>query len=431
SWSATPGTVITYVHTLTNSGGVSDTYVITYAENLGWSVTVTPTTVYTLPPGSAVGVTATVSVPAGTLASTKDTLVITATSQITDVVFDIATDETTVPYVPGAVIAPDRSGQADPGGTITYTHILTNTGNYTETFDLTTHSTFGYAEVSPATVAELGPGVAYTGVVVTVQLPTHAAAGETEQTQVIVSFAGEQVVAWDSTQVNPITGTRYVAPNGRDENNNCTDLNYDACATMQHAVDQAATGDEVRVAYGVYTDVHATGVYTQVVYLEESLTLRGGYATDDWDTAAPVARPTVLDAAGQGRVVYVAGGITPTIEGFHLRRGYVNGDGAGLYIAAGAEPRIAQCHIYSNTASGIGSKGGGVYYGGTGNPVFERNTIYSNTAEDGGGVYLAGGSPAVWNSVIYRNTAGDLGGGLYNGSGSPTVWNNTFYSNTA
>ncbi|MEE9615772.1 MAG: right-handed parallel beta-helix repeat-containing protein, partial [Anaerolineae bacterium] len=430
SQSAAPGTVVTYTHVLSNSGAVSDTYTITYTSSLGWATSVTPTVVYTLSPGSAVPVTGTVSVPAGILSGTIDMLVITATSQFTTTIFDIATDETTVPYVPGAVIAPDRNGQADPGGTITYTHVLTNTGNYTETFDLTTHSEFGYAEVSPATVVGLGPGMAYTGVQVVVRIPAHTAAGEIEQTEVIATFAGQQEVAVDSTTVNAISRPRYVAPNGTDENNNCTDLGYNPCATVQYAVDCALTGDEVRVAQGVYTDVHTTGGYTQVVYLDKRLTLRGGYAITDWDSSDPMAHSTVLDAGGQGRVVYVAGDITPTIEGFHLWRGNVNGDGAGLYIAAGTVPTVRSNLIYSNTASGAESKGGGVYYAGGGSPLLERNIVYGNAAEDGGGFYIASGSPAVWNNVVYHNAADDLGGGLYSG-GSPTVWNNTFYSNTA
>lgn len=427
--SVAPGTTVTYTHVLSNSGAVSDTYTITYTSGLGWATSVTPTVVYTLPPGSAAPVTVTVSVPSGILSGTIDTLIITATSQFTDTVFGTATDETAVGYAPGAVIAPDRSGQADPGSTITYTHVLTNTGNYTETFDLTTHSEFGYAEVSP-TMVELRPGMAYTDVQVVVQIPVHAAAGATEQTEVIATFAGQQEVAVDFTTVNSIGGTRYVAPNGTNENNNCTNLEYNPCATVQYAVDYALGGDEVRVAQGIYTDVHTTGGYTQVVYLEKSVTLRGGYGITDWGSSDPVDRPTVLDAGGQGRVVYVAGSVAPTIEGFYLWQGDVNGDGAGLYIATGAVPTVRLNLIHSNTASGVGSRGGGVYYEGGGAPLLERNTVYNNAAEDGGGFYIAGGSPAVWNNVIYHNAAADLGGGFY-GSGSPTVWNNTFFSNTA
>jgi len=431
-----PGTVITYVHTLSNSGGISDSYVITYVSSLGWAV-VTPTVVYTLPPGSKVGVTVMVDVPAGLHRGIVGTTLVTATSQITEAVYASVKDETTVSYVPGAVIAPDRDDQVAPGGTVTYTHILTNTGNDTETFDLTTSGNFGYADLkNPTGPVELGPGESYTQVVVTVQFPDHAASGETWQTEVIVSFADdEQAVANDYTFITFISGTRYVALGGMDDNNCTLPHKVGACATVQHAVGQAITGDEVRVAQGVYTNVQVINWYTQVVYLGESLTLRGGYLTDDWDTSDPEAHETVLDASGQGRVVFVTGeDITPTIEGFHLRGGYVDGVGvdgygAGLYIAAGAAPTVQLNRIYSNTAQD--GRGGGVYYGGGATPALQRNIIYSNTAGEGAGFYVVAGTPRIFNNVVYRNDAATGGGGLYNGAGSPLVWNNTFYSNTA
>jgi hypothetical protein len=47
--------------------------------------------------------------------------------------------------VPGVELAPDRAGSANPGSVITYTHILTNTGNGSDTFHLTHHSSQGWA----------------------------------------------------------------------------------------------------------------------------------------------------------------------------------------------------------------------------------------------------------------------------------------------
>ena len=441
--SVAPGDVITHVHRLTNTGGITDTYVITYFSSRGWAV-VTPTVVYTLPPGSGVPVTATISVPTETmiLSGTADTLVITATSQITEVVYDTAVDTTTVPYVPAAVITPDPgSGEARPGNAIVYTHTVTNTGNYTETFRLKARSEYANIGIVPGETPLLGPEEAYTQVVVTVLLPTHAATGETEESQVLVELYDAEKSQWialavahDRTYVIPITGTRYIALQGTNENNNCRIPDWNPCATIQQAVDQALTGDEVRVAQGVYTDVHVhvTSGYTQVVYLEKSLTLRGGYTTSNWIASDPVARLTALDAGGQGRVIYVGAGIAPTIEGFHLRGGYASGtdNGAGLYIATWAKPTVQLNWIYSNTAQG--GYGGGVYYdGGVGTPVLQRNTVYTNTAQRGAGFYIAAGSPRVWNNVVYRNYAADRGGGLYNGTGNPLIWNNTFYSNTA
>ncbi len=432
--SVAPGAVITRVHALSNTGGVSDSYAITYASDLGWA-TVIPTAVNTLPPGGAAWVTATIGVPltgSETLSGTRDVLVITATSQLTATVYDTAVDTSTVPYAPGAILAPNYYGEGQAGDPIVYRHTLTNTGNYTETFDLTTWSEFANASVSPVRVADLGPGEAYTPVIVTVLLPTHAAAGETEQTQVIVAFAGQQIVANDYTLVTPISGVRYVAPGGTDDNNSClAPYEYGPCATVQQGVGQAVSGDDVLVAQGVYTGVRSTGGYTSVVHVDKPIALRGGYTSDDWASSDPVARETVLDAGGQGRVLVVVGeDITPTIAGFHLRRGYVEGDGAGVYVA-GAVPTVQANRIYSNTAQG--GRGGGVYYEGGGAPALQRNSVYANVAQDGAGLYVAGGSPRIWNNVLYGNSAapeGD-GGGLYCSTGASLVWNNTFYDNDA
>jgi len=437
-----PSTTVTYTHVLTNDGLYTDTYTLSYVSSPGWSASVTPTVIPNLPPNGVAPVTATVSVP-WVLSSTRGVLVVTATSQIASTIWDTATDKMTVLYAPGAVIAPDGYGQADPDRTYTYTHILTNTGNYTEMFGLTTHSAFGYARVlSPdPSVVVLGPGESLTDVRVVVWIPPHASRAETDQTEVIVSFADRQAVALDFTAINPITGTRYVAPNGRDANNNCREqLGYGPCATLQHAVDEARAGDRVKVADGVYADVHGVSAsgetYTQVVYLDKNLVLQGGYATDDWLTSNPAARQTILDADGWGRVVYITGNVTATVEGFYLRGGYVTDDGAGVYIGPDSAPTIRNNVIHDNDAdAGAGGRGGGVYYAGGGSPLLERNTVRDNTAGSGAGLYIAGGSPDVWNNVIYHNAAENDGGGLYLSAGlspgNPTVWNNTIYSNTA
>jgi hypothetical protein len=71
---------------------------------------------------------------------------------------------------------------------------------------------------------------------------------------------------------------------------------------LQTALSQAAAGDTVYVASGVYT-----GTGMQVIQLSKSITLYGG-----WDGAPggaivhdPSAYPTTLDGQGQRRVVYI------------------------------------------------------------------------------------------------------------------------------
>ncbi|HET92042.1 MAG TPA: hypothetical protein ENN99_15080, partial [Chloroflexi bacterium] len=96
--------------------------------------------------------------------------------------------------------------------------------------------------------------------------------------------------------------------------------------TIQDAVDFAVDGVIIRVATGVYTDVNTQGGLAQVVYVDKSVVIQGGY---DLDFAAPLnpdAHPTTLDAQGAGRALYITGNVSPTIEGLNI----TGGDAAGL-----------------------------------------------------------------------------------------------------
>jgi hypothetical protein len=114
---------------------------------------------------------------------------------------------------------------------------------------------------------------------------------------------------------------RYVAADGSDSND-CSSSAL-RCRTIQRAVDVASTGDTILIANGIYTgvnlrpqmDVTNTGTVKQIVYISKTIDLRGGYTTTNWITAFPHSQITTLDAEHQGRVIYITGKITPTIEG--------------------------------------------------------------------------------------------------------------------
>lgn len=59
-----------------------------------------------------------------------------ATSSIDPTISDTIVNNIIVPTVPGVTFAPDRNGTGIPGGTVTYSHVLTNTGNKADTFAL-------------------------------------------------------------------------------------------------------------------------------------------------------------------------------------------------------------------------------------------------------------------------------------------------------
>ncbi len=223
---------------------------------------------------------------------------------------------------------------------------------------------------------------------------------------------------------------------------------------VQTAVDAAAPGDEIHVAGGYYGDVHSfsrddvvtTGVVTQVVYINKTITIRGGYTAADWDAPATALYPTMLDAQGQGRGLYISGDIEPIIEYLQITGGDATGMGGGLEgqdAGGGVYIFGAQATLSGNELSGnIAEQGGGLYLYES-DTVFDANVIYSNTVSaDGGGLYLYRGGSSFDANTIHSNSARyGRGGGLYLSGYSSFSWSpslplttlsaNTIMSNTA
>ncbi|NIO69597.1 MAG: hypothetical protein GTN71_11340 [Anaerolineae bacterium] len=212
------------------------------------------------------------------------------------------------------------------------------------------------------------------------------------------------------------TGIIRVATTGSDTPG-CGGVN--PCQTVQYAVDQAQAGEEVRVASGLYTGVQgrpapseylnppASGVITQVVYISKTVTIRGGYTTAFTDPPDPEANQTTLDAQGEGRVLFITGDISPTIEGLHI----TNGDAAGLGGRSSTDV------------------GGGVYVINA-TVIISNNRMFSNTAQYGGGLYLHDSDATLSGNTVTDNTASERGGGLYLWSSDATLSGNAVMSNT-
>jgi hypothetical protein len=125
---------VVYTHRLTNTGNYTDTFGLVWESSQGLAVVVAPTGA-TLGGGAGTTVYVTVTVPAIPADTVLvDTTVVTAASQSVITVTDPATDTTYVNLQLGVELAPDREGSDIPGNTVYYTHILTNNGNYTDTF---------------------------------------------------------------------------------------------------------------------------------------------------------------------------------------------------------------------------------------------------------------------------------------------------------
>jgi uncharacterized repeat protein (TIGR01451 family) len=91
---AVPGAVVTYTHTLTNSGSITDTYDLSYASSEGWTASVSGPVM--LGPGASTEVWIVLTIPTDTISGTVDILTVTATSQIDTTVAASVVNTTTV-----------------------------------------------------------------------------------------------------------------------------------------------------------------------------------------------------------------------------------------------------------------------------------------------------------------------------------------------
>lgn len=121
---------------------------------------------------------------------------------------------------------------------------------------------------------------------------------------------------------------------------------------IQSAIYAVLEGEEIRIAGGIYTNVHQRAGITQVIYIDKDVTLRGGYSSD-LKTNSLSDNPTILDAQGRGRVIYATGGVSITLENLNITGGDAtafSGEGGGIYFN-GVTATLRYNQIYSNTAS--------------------------------------------------------------------------------
>ncbi|HNT76887.1 MAG TPA: right-handed parallel beta-helix repeat-containing protein [Anaerolineae bacterium] len=233
------------------------------------------------------------------------------------------------------------------------------------------------------------------------------------------------------TQQADNSGTYYVAPN-------CTDVPTPCFTNIQAAINAAdSEQDIIKVATGVYTDMYQVGNLQQVVYLSKTLELQGGYQIDNWEMPYPITQPTVLNAQRFGRVMYIIGSISPTIEGFQLQSGdsylydrdpQTNCCGGGIRVIT-ASATISGCVIAGN----ISNWGGGISLNASPTTLI-NNKILSNYAyKDGGGIHITSSPATIISNTIHANTIanGNGGGVAIQGSRGINLTDNVISLNTA
>jgi uncharacterized repeat protein (TIGR01451 family) len=167
--------------------------------------------------------------------------------------------------------------------------------------------------------------------------------------------------------------------------------------TLQGAIDAANTGDTIKVS-GLCGGVNTCGGLRQQVYLSKTLILRGGYDLTFAEPPDPALYPTTLDALQQGRVMYITGSISPTIENFNI----VNGNAIGLDDGMGGDVKVVTAAV-----------------------TIRNNLIFSGTATHGGGIALHASPGVVSGNTISANV-----GGVYLDSSAAKIDGNTVRANT-
>ncbi|HOG80254.1 MAG TPA: LysM peptidoglycan-binding domain-containing protein [Anaerolineaceae bacterium] len=190
--SGDPGTNVSYVLVLTNTGNVSDTYTVS-TSGASWTSVAAPSTVGPLAAGAMQNITVTVSIPAGAAGGSTDTVTVTAVSQASGAASDSAALTTTANTLAiyGVSLSPAvDSASGSPGAEVLYTLTVTNTGNTSDYFDLNVSGAAWTTTIAPMTVGPLGAG-ASEEITVSVSIPDDASNGTTDTATVTAVSQGD------------------------------------------------------------------------------------------------------------------------------------------------------------------------------------------------------------------------------------------------
>ena len=213
-------------------------------------------------------------------------------------------------------------------------------------------------------------------------------------------------------------------------------------ATIQAAVDDAGTGDTIRVANGTYTGIENRNVDFKgkaisvqsdggpancIIYVEGTFN-RGFIFQNSEGAASRLSGFTITNAnAFNGAGIY-CDAASPTISNCHLIGNAANNDGGGIYLANGSSPGISSCLFSNNIAVG---RGGGICSNAS-SPAISGCEFNTNSANAlGGGVFCDDASSAVLTDCSFTGNTANFGGGIACRSSSPAVSNTQFNSNTA
>ncbi len=374
-----PGQTVTFVYTLTNHTGASDTFTLTHLSAQGWPAVVTPPTI-PLDEGQSGTIVVSVTLNTATYGP-PDCGLLVATSQSDPqkvvagfyrIYRDTYVSAATGGDQPGCGTRSDPCAsisygisQTDAGGTIhveqgTYTENLV----LTRTIDLLGGYATGWITRSPAVYSTTVDG------------------GGIDAALVISGDYGPLVEGFIFTH-----GHRY-----------------------------DGAGGGVRIVGGAAPTLRTNWILSNTA--EKS---GGGIYVGSFGTLPPtIISNTIADnkSGSYGGGIYVKDR-PALIQGNVISGNHAIGSGGGIYLTGDTIAQVLDNRILSNTAA---SAGGGVYIFGNAAPMLGSNRIFSNTARrSGGGIFITGTGtlpPVIVNNIITANTSESSSGG----GGGVYVW---------
>lgn len=220
-------------------------------------------------------------------------------------------------------------------------------------------------------------------------------------------------------------GVLYAAPEARGSGNCSSWAN--AC-TLQTALTQAQSGDEIWVMSGVHYP-GAAGDRTATFALKNGVAVYGGFAgaessriERDWQINRTILSGDIdrNDVNDDGNFI---------AETFQDQRG----ENAYNVVTGNGTDRTAVLDGFVITAGdhdiNAGGGGGGMRIR-NGAPTLANVVFSGNKGDYGGGMYVQESAPTLTNIVFSGNFA-DMGGGMFNLSGAPELIRVTFSENRA
>ena len=178
---------------------------------------------------------------------------------------------------------------------------------------------------------------------------------------------------------------------------------FDAFATIQHAIDYTNSEDTVKVAPGIYT-----GLKNRDIDFKTNSSSRIWIVVESKDGFANTIIDCQADVSDKHRGFELKGNMDSRniLSGFTIINGYE--DGGGISIKQESSPTIENCRFINNES---GEKGAGISVQGRSYPLIRFCEFRDNTTlEDGGAIGIFESGPIIKNCTIIDNEAARGGG---------------------